>query len=610
MKNIARACRPETAQGRIPLLAFAALAACAVSDVIAQPTQLLWGDTHVHTSSSVDSFSMGNHFADPDVAYRFAKGLPVLHPRLRTRIRIDRPLDFLVVADHAERLRWQVNVLEEMPLLREVEGFDAAAELVRETPAQSFFVPRGRLDPAFTAALNSAEVRSASWAMQVDAAERHNDPGVFTALSGWEWSSNAGGNLHRVVFTPSPAETVKQFIPFASTDSPRPEDLWRWLDETAAATGAEFVAIPHNSNLSAGLMFAETDTNGRPIDAAYARERMRWEPVMEVTQVKGSSEVNPAFSPNDEFASFEIHTDLLNGEQAVPLRADYARSALLTGLGIERRTDVNPYHFGMIGSTDSHTGFSTTLEYDFYGKGVFDSLPEERLGSTRAFFQAWEMSASGLAAVWAEENTRQAIAAAFRRREVYATSGPRIVLQVFGGFGFEAASADAADFAEIGYGGGVPMGADLTEAPDGTAPSLLIRAAKDPRGANLDRVQVVKGWLDADGEQRERVYDVAWSGNRRRDRSGRVGPVGDTVDPTTARYENSIGAAQLSAVWTDPDFDPRLRSFYYVRVLEIPTPRHSTYDAVALGIDVAETGMPATIQERAWSSPIWYSPAD
>lgn len=576
--------------------------------VRAQDTVLLWGDTHVHTSWSVDAFYMGNYLAGPDTAYRFAKGEPILHPRLQTRIQIDRPLDFLVVADHAENFRWQVNTLEGIELLRDVEGYEAALDLVRNEPGRTFFLRGNPLTPEYNAAIASPQVRRRSWGLQVDAASRHNEPGRFTALTGWEWSSNGGGsNLHRVVFSPSDAQTLKQFIPYSNAESVNPEDLWDWLDETAAATGAQFVAIPHNSNLSRGFMFADTYFDGRPVDAAWARQRARWEPVMEITQTKGTSETHPALSVNDEFARFELYEQLLDRSEFRPLRADYARTALLTGLVLEQAVGINPYRLGFIGSTDSHTGFSTVEENDFFGKAVSDALPQERLDRVRNVFRGWEMSASGLAAVWAEENSRSAIADAFRRREVYATSGPRILLRVFGGFDFDAADT-ATDIAAIGYARGVAMGGDLTRAPRNRAPSLLIQAVKDPLGANLDRVQVVKGWLDAQGETHERIYDVAWAGERRVGDNGRPGPVGDTVDRQRVRYANSIGAPQLTVAWVDPDFDREQRAFYYVRVLEIPTPRHSLYDAVALQVDPSETGMPQTIQERAWSSPIWYTP--
>ncbi len=548
----------------------------------AQDRMLLWGDTHLHTSWSVDAFSMGNHLADPDTAYRFAKGEPVLHPRLGTRVRIDRPLDFLVVADHAENLRWQINTLEGIELLRDVEGYEAALALVRDNPGQTFMLGQSRLDPAYDSAIASPEVRRFSWGLEVDAAERHNAPGRFTAFAGWEWSSNGGGsNLHRVVFSPSPAATLKRLVPYSNAESLDPADLLDWLDATAAATGADFVAIPHNSNLSAGYMFAETRFDGGAFDADYASQRARLEPVMEIAQVKGTSETHPALSPNDEFASFEIYEKLLGGGQFQPLAADYARTGLLTGLAIEAAVGVNPYRFGFIGSTDSHTGLSSFAEDDFQGKAVSDALPIERLNRTRANFQAWEMSAAGLAAVWAEGNSRDGITAAFRRREVYATSGTRILLRVFGGYDFPDADSLPADIGALGYRRGVPMGADLGPAPRNRAPQLLVEAASDPLGAGLERIQIVKGWLDADGAQHETVVDAALS----RDRDG---------------------SARLVTVWEDPAFVPGESAFYYVRVLEVPTLRHSSYDARALDVDIAETGMPETIRERAWSSPIWH----
>ena len=589
-------------------LAVLAAALALAGAASAQETQLFWGDTHVHTSWSVDAYAVGDYLTGPDEAYRFARGAPVLHTRLRTRVRIDQPLDFMVVADHAERFRYQVNFRDGNPVINDLPGFAAARALVAENPRIGMGAPPD-LPAALLEAALSSDAKAYGWGLQVDAAERNYEPGVFTTFAGWEWTRNDGGNLHRVVFTPDGPEVTRQFIPFSSDDGPAPADLWSWLDETSSRTGATFIAMPHNSNLSNGRMFGLEAEDGRPIDVAYARQRARWEPVMEISQVKGTSEVHPALSPNDEFASFEIHTDLLIGGQASPNEADYARYALLRGLGFADALGVNPYKYGFIGSTDTHTGLSSTDESDFLGKIVRDSLPEERLNTSQdQYFHSWEMSASGRAAVWADENTRESIAAAFLRREVYATSGPRIALRVFAGFAFRPRDAEAADIAAVGYARGVPMGADLTAAPRGRTPRLLIHAAKDAMGANLDRVQVVKGWLDAEGGQHEQIYDVVWAGDRTPDASGRLPAVGDTVDVATARYENTIGAAQLATVWEDPAFDPSALAFYYVRVLEIPTPRHSLYDAVALGVDPALTSQPTTIQERAWSSAIWYTP--
>jgi hypothetical protein len=412
-----------------------------------------------------------------------------------------------------------------------------------------------------------------------------------------------------VVVTSADAATAKKFLPFNANDSQRPEDLWQWLEKTKLQTGADFIAIPHNSNISGGLMFDMVDSNGRTITAEYARTRIRWEPVIEMTQVKGTSEVHPELSPNDEFAEFEIRRKLLAGAATPSNKADYARSALMRGLEIEQQTGVNPYKFGMIGSSDSHTGLSSTEESDFLGKLASDSLPQNRYRPPNpVIFPAWEMSAGGMAGVWATANSRDAIMAAFKRKEVYATTGPRIALRVFGGFSFVAADARARDIAATGYSKGIPMGGDLSNAPRGRAPSFLIHAVKDPLSGNLDRVQVVKGWLDASGQTHERIYDVVWAGERKPNASGKLPAVGNTVDVKVPTYTNTIGAAQLATVWSDPDFNPNLRAFYYVRVLEIPTPRHSAYDAVALGIDVSETRQPPTIQERAYSSPIWYTP--
>jgi hypothetical protein len=576
----------------------------------AQETHLYWGDTHLHTANSTDAFQTGTYNADPDTAYRFAKGLPVLHTSLRTRVRIQRPLDFLVVSDHAEQLGLQAEVLKGNPiLLGTTWGPALRAELQKNPRGGMRGMGAGDRDQ-MTKDVQGTAYRQGTWAGQVDAAERYNEPGKFTTFSGWEWTVHPGGkNLHRVVFTSADGATAKKFLPFTANDSQKPEDLWRWMEKTTMATGAQFIAIPHNSNLSGGLMFDMVDSDGRAITAEYARMRIRWEPVMEATQMKGTSEVHPELSPNDEFAEFEIRRKLLAGQPTPANKADYARSALMRGLEIEGKTGANPYKFGMIGAGDSHTGLSSPDENDFYGKLAMDALPQERWKpSAPVIFPAWEMSSGGLAGVWATANTREALLAAFRRKEVYATTGPRIALRVFGGFSFAAADANAKDVASVGYSKGIPMGGDLSNAPAGKAPAFLIHAVKDPSSGNLDRVQVVKGWLDASGQTHEQVYDVVWSGQRKPDAKGKLPAVGNTVDVKSATYTNTIGAAQLATVWTDPNFDRTQRAFYYVRVLEIPTPRHSVYDAVALGIDVSETKQPASIQERAYSSPIWYNP--
>ncbi len=533
--------------------------------------QLYWGDTHLHTSYSIDAYNYGNVIVDPDAAYRFAKGLPVLHPSLDNRVRLSRPLDFLVVADHAIAFGLGAPV--------EVEDDDERLE--------------------------------AAWPLYVDAADRHNAPGEFTALIGWEWTPTDPANLHRVVFTPAGADAARGFLPFSSSQSLRPEDLWQFLESTSQELGIDFVSVPHNPNLSAGLMFDLVDSDGRPITAEYARTRMRWEPVVEIVQFKGASETHPALSPNDEFANYEIYEALLRGGIATPDPGSYVRTALLRGLEIERDTGENPYKFGFQGATDSHTGLASAEEDNFFGAYAVDTLPAAGSEPITEFWDSvgWDLAAQGLTGAWATQNTREGIVTAFKRKEVYATTGPRITVRVFGGFDFAPLHAGMRDLARIGYELGVPMGGDLANAVESAKVTLLIQAVKDPLGANLDRVQVVKGWLDNDGVARERIYDAAWSPGRSPGSDGALPAVGNTVDTARASYTNAIGSAQLATVWEDPDFDPDQRAFYYVRVLDIPTPRHSTYDAVALGSDPGADGSWETaIQERAYSSPIWYTP--
>lgn len=584
----------------------------------AQETVLLWGDTHLHTSNSTDGYGSGNLEIDPDMAYRFAKGQPILHPVTNARLHIPRALDFLVVADHSDYLGLQVYLQKDDPRLTDNPRGQRLREMALADPA-SVFRLIFNTNAEFTGEQlleTYKPIQMEPWLDEIRAAERHNEPGVFTAIAGWEWSSHdENRNLHRVVFSPAGPDKLSSFFPYSNLDSTRPEDLWAWLEKTAQATGEDFIAIPHNSNMSTGLMFAPRDSEGEAFTPEYARTRARWEPVVEITQVKGTSEVHPALSTNDEFAEFEVLRRLFMPREPEPAKGDYVRSALLTGLEQERQLGVNPFNFGVIGSSDIHTGLSITEENDFYGAVMRDTLlttrqaaPRNRAANLSVALNAWELSASGLAAVWAKENTRTAIAEASKRKEVYATSGPRIALRVFGGFDFASDAALANDLAAVGYANGKPMGSDLGRTSSGKAVTLLIDAVKDPQGANLDRVQVIKGWLDNSGVSREKIFDVSWSGQRNMDASGKLSAVGTTVDANSASYNNTIGAPQLSVVWQDPQFNPDESAFYYVRVLEIPTPRHQVYDAVALGIDPLETAQPLSIQERAWSSPIWYRP--
>ena len=601
----------------IPIVAIVTLFA-GIGPVMGQETQLLWGDTHLHSNLSPDAYVQRNTTATPDDSFMFAKGAPVLDGLTGAKVQIETPLDFLVLTDHAEYVGIPKMIWERDEKLMATEIGQRYAQMIGDGKGTMVFFELVKTvnsnEPI--AALNTEELRSTIWEESFSAAERHNEPGRFTAFIGWEWSSiPQGQNLHRIVFMPEGADVAEQFIPFSAFDSDVESEFWAWLDETSARTGANFVAIPHNGNISNGLMFSETDRAGNPIDTAYAETRMRWEPVIETTQIKGDSETHPTLSPDDVFADFETYEHLIKtddsetGDIGEARAGSYTRAGLMRGLEVEEKIGTNPFKYGMIGATDSHNGYSTAEENNFWGKFSLDAIPANKRDkelAPGAF--GWDMSASGLAAVWATENTREAITEAFQRREVYGTSGPRIALRVFAGFDFEAGDAEEIDIASVGYAKGVPMGSDLAGAPADQAPSFLVHAAKDPKHAHLDRVQMVKGWVGADGAAQEQVYDIAWSDDREVGADGQLPPVGNSVDLETGLYTNDIGAAQLSTVWTDPDFNADQRAFYYVRVLQIPTPRNSTYDAIALKIDPAETGKPVTIQERAYSSPIWYTP--
>ncbi|MEM9494901.1 MAG: DUF3604 domain-containing protein [Pseudomonadota bacterium] len=589
------------------------------------PARPLWGDTHLHTSNSFDVYLFGTPASTPETAYRFAKGEPVISPATGERWQMSRPLDFLVVSDHAELMGNAKRVFENVAGVADTKSgraMHAEAGPDRDLlKAYSYLVnvgagvkkdkTHGLTAKDVFADLHGGDKRADVWRDISRTADDHNDPGNFTSFIGWEWSSHPGGaNLHRIIFTPADADTTTKFLPFSQFESDRPEDLWAWLKTTKETTGADFVAIPHNPNVSMGRMFMVEDSDGEPIDADYANRRMEWERIVEMTQIKGDSETHPVLSPTDEFADFETWNFVMipSGPTPDPVAAEYVRPALKRGLEIEKKTGVNPYKFGMIGSTDSHTGLSTAEERSFAGKGQKDSKPGIRaektgLGSSRG----WDMGAAGLVGVWAPENTRQSIFDAFKRREVYATTGTRIALRFFAGAGLSEADLGAATYPDNLYKKGVSMGGDITGA--GAAPQFIVHATKDPDGANLDRVQIIKGWVDEDGASHEKIFEAGWAGDRALDADGKLPAVGDTVDRKTGAYENSIGAAELKLHWRDPEFKPGQSAFYYARVLEIPTPRYSLLDAIALGIDVADTGRPATLQERAYSSPIWYSPA-
>ena len=598
--------------------------------------RLLWGDTHLHTTYSSDAFTNGNLTATPDTAYQYAKGMPVIHPGHRARVQINTPLDFLVVSDHAEYLgvirslyfnamvadglSWRDRLWTRFVqyLIRDAVDEGTGRTLftsILPKPTESAQKAMETWDEDRTNALipRQPTVEVDTWKIVTDAADRHNEPGEFTALIGWEYSLIPGGaNLHRVVVTDVNAAQAQTFAPFGFDDSSYPSDLWDWLEQTSSATGGGFIAIPHNSNISKGSMFDTRDIRGRPMDRAYAETRRYWEPIVEITQIKGDSETHPVLSPDDPFADFETYPYYIQREwtEYVPAKGDYIRSALKTGLELGAELDINPYQFGVIGSTDAHTALPSAEEDNFHGKMATDSIPERKRGGwsddERGTF-GWGMSAQGLAAVWATDNTREAILSAMRRREVYATTGPRIGVRVYGGLDLTETQLEAASFPDNLVGSAVPMGGEIIGADGAGRFSLLIEAQADPKGAFLDRVQVVKGWLDGDGGAREKVYDVVWSGSDRLREDGTLSDIGNTVDLATGIVANTIGAPQLRAAWQDPDFVPEQSAFYYVRVLQIPTARHSLLDALALGGN-PDTRRPDTIQERAYTSAIWYQP--
>lgn len=607
----------DTPQAATPDVSAASSAGGA--EVGGSPTNVYFGDTHLHTKWSLDAFLMQNRSVDPDTAYRFAKGLPTVHPYHRARVQLQRPLDFLAVTDHAEYLGVFPKIGEGDP----VAVASAAGKLLKEDiDAGREFIAFGKILAGVGGLTQDKaldQIVSSVWGDLIDAAERHNDPGTFTTFLGWEWSSiYQGANLHRIVLMKDGRDKAEQIVPYGFLeDGPDPRTLWSWLDRTSERTGATFISIPHNSNISKGMMFSRYDVSGNPITPEHARISAKWEPIVEVTQVKGDSESHPRLSPNDEFSDFEIYENLMSmtDEKAEAQPGDFVRNGLMLGLELKESLGTNPFKYGMIGSTDAHTGLSNAEESNFTGKYPTDSIPENKgVGvipgaGEHGGSKGWDLGAAGLAAVWAEENTREAIFSAFQRKETYATTGTRLKVRFFGGWDFSADDLKSPDFARIGYARGVPMGGDLVGTGSNKVPSFMVYAVKDSLGANLDRVQIVKGWLDQSGKTHEKVFDVVWAGDRVKNAEGKVPSVGNTVNLETARYENSIGAVELATLWSDPEFDIAQSAFYYVRVLEIPTPRHTLFDAVALKESFTVMGKPATIQERAYTSPIWYEPA-
>src|ERR1700727_1943398 len=588
------------------------------------PTRPFFGDTHLHTSFSMDAGAFGARLGPRD-AYRFAKGEEVIASSGQ-HAKLSRPLDFLVVTDHSDGMGFFPQLMAADPVLMATpqgrrwydeinsgQGAKAAIDII--TSFGKGDLPKGFPTPG-TPAYRSA------WRETIKAAEEANDPGRFTAFIGYEWTSNAGGNnLHRNVIwrdNGAKASLIEPFTTQPPLGSPNPRDLWKWMAMCEEKTGAEILALAHNGNLSNGRMFPIVESfNGKRIDRECAENRVRWEPLYEATQIKGDGETHPFLSPNDEFANFERwdkgNLDLTEPKKREMLEFEYVGSGLKNGLKMEAELGVNPYKSGLVGSTEAHTGLAAVEEDNFWRTTSSSEPSAERathpfVKTDKAVIMGWEQTASCYADVWVTENTREAIFDAMKRRETYATTGPRMVVRFFGGWALEASDTNTRMQAKIGYTKGVPTGGDLKSPPSGKSPTFLVAALKDPIGANLDRIQVIKGWLGKDGQTQERIYDVAVSGDRKIDADGRSkASVGNTVDVANATWTNTIGAGEMITVWKDPDFDPTLRAFYYVRVIEIPTPRWTAYDAEHFGVTMPQE-TPMTTTERAYTSPIWYTP--
>jgi hypothetical protein len=591
------------------------------------PTRVYWGDQHLHTAFSADAGLVGDRLG-PDDAFRFARG-----EQLRSSdgqlVQLERPYDWLVVSDHATYIGLPQALAEANPALLATptgkrwavafkkggqEAYDAFLEMTKD-----FATAKSNLPPEAL-----AKITRPVWDRSIEAAERNNKPGKFTAFIGFEWTQSLrGNNLHRVVVFRDGADRAKQVLPFSEFDSARPEDLWKYMAAYEEKTGGRVLAIPHNPNLSGGMMFAAKTSDGKPFDKEYAQARVRFERLVETSQTKGDSETTPRLSPKDHFANYERwdKTNIFGTIATTPemLPYNYVRSALKLGLEHEAKIGINPFKFGLVGGSDIHTSLSTTRAENWFGVDAVHSYPhadrwkqyfmKSRLSPELSMY-VWEFAAGGMGGVWARENTREAIWDAMERREVYCTTGTRPTVRVFAGWDFTAKDLASPDpvWVEKGYEHGVPMGGDLANPPRGKAPRFMIKALCDPEGAFLDRVQIIKGWLDAQGETHEKVIDVAWSGDRKPDpKTGEVPLVGDTVDVKNATWTNTIGAPFLTGFWEDPEFDPALRAFYYVRVIEIPTPRWTCYDVKRFGVKMPDY-VPMTVTNRAYTSPIWYSP--
>jgi len=539
-------------------------------------------------------------------------------------------LDWLVITDHSDQMGMiqdvvsgEASVMKSEQAKRWHEGIKKGGNAAAETALNLIETfSQGKLDPNLIEMYSPGSKKYDSiWGYMVKTADEYNEPGRFTALFGFEWTSLVeGANMHRNVVFRDNADKVSQIVPYTTQKplgSVDPLDLYAWLENYEAKTGGNALTLAHNGNLSNGIMFpVDKQYTGREIDRKYVEARAKWEVLYEITQIKGDGEAHPFLSPDDEFADYETwdegNLDLSKAKTDDMLQYEYARSALKNGLLLEEKLGVNPYKFGFVGATDSHTGMPTAEEENFMGKHAGYEASPTRLEHP---FQktdigerfSWQQVASGLQAVWAKENTREAIFDAMERKETYATTGPRISVRFFGGWDFSQDDLNTRQPSFLGYEKGVPMGGDLTKAKDKKAPSFMVYAIRDQFSANLDRIQIVKGWSDGKGKAHEKVYDVAWSGDRKINRKGKLPAVGNTVDIENASWENTIGASELATVWVDPEFNAEQSAFYYARVLEIPTPRWIVYDAFRFDIELPE-GATTIGQERAYTSPIWYTP--
>jgi hypothetical protein len=585
------------------------------------PTQVYWGNQHHHTAMSVDAGAIGCKL-DDEASYRLCRGEEVVSSTGQA-IKLSRPLDWLVVSDHAEAYGGIPLLLAGNPALLADPTLRRWHDMIKAGGKQAYDaawqIIHANAEKKIPAPWRNPAVIGAAWERHVRITEKYNEPGRFTAFHGYEWTSMPGGdNLHRNVIFRDNADRVLQTLPFSALDSEDPEDLWGVLAAYEEKTGGHVLAIPHNPNLSGGRLFELVDFRGKPFTTDYAERRARWEVLLEVVQTKGQSETAPFLSPTDEFADFELWDKMNLGGTRLHeesfFRGEYAREALKNGLKLERDLGTNPFKFGLIGGTDQHNGLMAIEEENYFGMSPMDEPKPERwqgmftkLGDAKVM--NWEECAAGYGAIWATENSREALWDAMKRKETYATTGTRMIVRFFGGWDFEPVDAQTRNPAVAGYTKGVPMGGDLRGAPAGKSPTFLVAALKDPIGANLDRIQIVKGWVNAKGETQEEVYDVVWgdADRRRPGADGKLPPVGNTVNVEEAFWLNTIGDPELIAVWKDPDFDPAQRAFYYARVIEIPTPRWTCYDAKRFGVKMPAE-IPMTLQERGYTSPIWYTP--